>query len=155
MADRADLHLGIGMDTTAFRKVAKALRSSAPELAKELRVGLRVAGEIVASDARSRAEEASKTIPPSIKVRVSGFTVAVVAGGDGVPLAGLMELGNKGAKNATTFKHPVFGKWRTSTPPQDMHPYLTPAAQAHDTEFEAAAIGVIDTVVGKFITGSE
>lgn len=154
MADRVDLHAGIGIDATALRKLAKDLRAAAPELSTELRIQLRAAGEVVAADARTRAEAASKTIPPSIKVRVSGLTVSVVAGGNGVPLAGLMELGNKGGRSgATTFKHPVFGTWVTSTPPQNMHPYLGPAAVANETEFEAAAFGAIDTVVDKYIAG--
>ena len=150
--DRVDLHLGIGLDTSDLRRLAKDLRAAKSPLLKGMRQGLRAAGEIVAADARVRAEEASKTIPPSIKVRVASTTVAVVAGGPGVPLAGLMEIGNKkSAKGATTFRHPVFGN-RTRWVDQPMHPYLAPAGRAHEAEVERAVADVIDGVLAAYIT---
>lgn len=153
MADRVDLHAGLGIDTTDFARLAKDLRAAEPALAKELAVRLRAPGEIIASDARGRAESASQTIPPSIKVRVSGATVAVVAGGNGIPLAGLMELGNKNsAGGATTFGHPVFGN-RAKWVDQPMHPYLLPALDAHHIEAEAAIVDALDAVTDKFLTG--
>lgn len=138
-------------DLSAYKQLAKDMRAAKDPLVKTLRVRLRAAGEIVAKDARSRAEGFSETIPPSIKVRTSGVTVSVVAGGNGVPLAGLFELGNKKAsKTATTFRHPVYGNrevWRD----QSMHPYLWPALQAHESEFEAAATEALDSVSKEFL----
>lgn len=133
---------GVGMDTTDFAKFAKALRRAAPKLTRELRGNLRKAGEVVANEARVKAANASVTIPPTIKVRVSGATVAVVAGGAGVPLAGLMEVGNKGSRmSGGTFRHPVFGNdvWVT----QPTHPYLFPAL---DENIEAAMVLVTEAL---------
>jgi hypothetical protein len=162
MSNRTDLHLGIGLDTSEFRKLAKDLRAAKSPLVKVLRENLRAAGEIVAADARIRAEHASRTIPPSIKVRVASTTVAVVAGGEGVPLAGLMELGNAKQRGGDTFRAPNF-------PPkgsrgqaafrlhgghdQPMHPYLGPAGLAHEGEFEKAAVDAVDSVMAVYLTG--
>ncbi|MCU1494810.1 MAG: hypothetical protein JWO62_2574 [Acidimicrobiaceae bacterium] len=139
---------GIGLDTTDFARFAKALRKSQPELAKGLQVKLRAAGMIVAAEAAVLAGSASVTIPPSIKVRVSGATISVVAGGNGIPLAGLMEIGNKGASQAgaADFRHPVFGDMNVWVA-QSTHPFLTPALQSAAPAAEAAAVEALDEAI--------
>jgi|GEM_PF-1125144 len=124
-----------GIDTRDFRQVARSLYKARGKMGKDLRKRLRNAGEIMAVEARSIASEHSETIPPTAKVRVAGATVAVVAGGKGVAIAGLFELGNTGASKAATasrgghFRHPVFGD-RTQWVSQEMHRYMAPAYDA-------------------------
>lgn len=142
---------GIGLDTTDFAKFAKALRKNAPALSKGLVVKLRAAGMIVANEAKVLSADASVTIPPSIRVRVSGATVSVVAGGNGVPLAGLMEYGNKGRSSSTAtgqgrFRHPVFGNMDVWVN-QPMHPYLRPALVSGAPAAQSAIVDALDEVV--------
>lgn len=137
---------GIGLDTTDFAKFAKALRKAEPVLAKGLQTSLRAAGMIVAEAAKSNAAEFSESIPPSIKVRVSGATVSVVAGGNGIPIAGLYEIGNEGmSSGATFFYHPVFG--RKPSVKQTMHPYLLPAVTSSADAAQAAAVEALDEAI--------
>lgn len=143
---------GIGIDTTDFRVVAKALRLAGGQTAKNLRRGLRAAGEIVATEARAISSANSKKIPPTIKVRVTSTTVSVVAGGNGVPEAGLFEMGNAGRSASGTFRHPVFGDKEVWVD-QPMHPFLKPAAANKENELETAVVAVLDDAV-KTITFS-
>lgn len=138
---------GIGLDTRDFARFAKALRRAQPALAKSLMLKLRAAGQIVADEAKVLSADASVTIPPSIKVRVSGATVSVVAGGNGIPLAGLMELGNKGAATAqASFRHPVFGNMDVWVQ-QSTHPYLLPALDKAGFAAEKAATDALDEAI--------
>ena len=151
---------GFGIDTTAFRDVAKALRFAGGEAPKNLRRSLRAAGEIVAVEAKSIASEHSSSIPPTIKVRVTGATVSVVAGNANVPLAGLYELGNYRVSHGVThnrggdsFRHPVFvakkdlpgpdGSWVD----QPSWQFLKPAALNKEDELEVAVTAVLDDAV--------
>lgn len=133
-----------GIDTTDLHDLAKALRKAAPELSKDLRTDLRKAGAIVATEAKKKASEHSKSIPPTIKLRAAGATVAVSAG-KGVPLAGLYELGNKGGKPGS-FRHPLFGDW--SYPQvQKGYPFLAVAAEATIVETEKAVGEAVERCV--------
>jgi hypothetical protein len=149
---------GVGVDTTDFRLVAKALRRAAPDLAKGLRADLRVAGLEVAAKAKAIAEENSEKIAGTIKVRVASTTVAVVAGGEGVPEAALFELGNTGGRRSAaasgrgTFRHPVFGN-RDVWVNQDMHPFLAPAAASEMPRFEANVSRTLDRVTRTIVEG--
>lgn len=144
------LHLGVGVITRDFSVFAKALKIAAPELRKQLTVNLRAVGEVVAAEARSRASQYSVTVPDSIKVRVSGATVSVVAGGSGVPMASLLELGNKGSREEAMFRHPVFGD-RANWVQQPMHPYLGPALLAKIGEVEVAAVEALDAAIAEAV----
>jgi hypothetical protein len=70
-----------GLDTRDFTAIAKALREAKPLLAKEMKQGLKRAGEITAAEARVISSEHSTSIPPSIKTGVRGSVVEVRAGG--------------------------------------------------------------------------
>jgi hypothetical protein len=142
---------GISVDTTDFRAFAKALRKAAPVLSAEMRTELRAAGEIVAAEARQRASDVSKSVPPTIKVRVSGATVSVVAGGNGKPLAGLLELGNAGSGGGGKFRHPVFGNKKVWVS-QDMHPFLFPALEARADEAQRGILNAVDKAVGIIVS---
>lgn len=149
MANQTVLTGGTGIDVRDFHDVARALRRAAPESSRQLRRKLRDAGELVAVEARAIAEKHSKKIPPTIKVRTLGATVEIVAGGEGIDIAGLFELGNTGgarralASSGGSFRHPVFGNrdvWVT----QPMHPYLTPAAVANARRLEETVVAALD-----------
>jgi hypothetical protein len=127
-----------GVDLKEFRQLTRDLKSFKPD--KQLKKTLRVAGGLIAEDAKTNAEEYSQSIPPSVKVRLRGTSISVIAGGPGVPLAGLFELGNKGkgksqaAAQSGQFRHPVFG---TDTwVEQDMHPFLLRAAARNARSIE-------------------
>ena len=143
---------GIGIDTSDFRKFARALTKAAPLIAGVLRVNLRGVGDVVAEEARSLARPYSSTIPDSIKVRVSGATVSVLGGGTGVPLGGLFELGNVNSKDSSEFRHPVFGN-RNVWASQPMHPFLLPALANKIDAAEAAATAALDIAIDEAVHG--
>lgn len=145
-----------GIDTSEFKAAVKALRRAQPQLAKELRKELREAGLIVAEEAKKIIEPHSKKIPRTIKVRVSGASVAVVAGGPNAPTAALFELGNTGGKGSASasrngvFRHPVFGN-REQWVNQPMHPFLAPAALANLPRVDEHVGRALDTVTRTII----
>lgn len=138
----------LDVDTRAFGRFARALKQTEPELAKGLRTALRAAGELVASDARERASY-SRRIPGSIRVRTTGLTVSVVAGGAKAPNAGPLEHGGREG----TFRHPVFGN-RGVWVDQPGRPFLHPALYARRavavSAVEAALTGVLHKLGGDF-----
>ena len=140
-----------GVDVRDFKRFAKALMVASPLIYKTLRVNMRGVGDIVAEEARHIVSEASQTVPDSIKVRVSGATVSVVAGGSGVPMGGLLELGNVKGSGAT-FRHPVFGN-RNVWVDQPTHPYLAVALGNKIDAVEAAAVEALDLAIDEAIHG--
>lgn len=129
-----------GVDIRQLRALTKSLRGFKPD--KELHKALRVAGQLIADDAKAIAAEHSKSIPPTIRVRVSKTKISVVAGGGENAIAGLLELGNKGrgksqaAARSGRFRHPVWGN-RDNWVDQPMHAYLLPAARRNERGIEA------------------
>jgi hypothetical protein len=154
VADAVTLRLGMGVDATDFAGFAKALRKAAPDLAKLLRTNLRAVGSVAADEARGIAGEVSTSIPPTIKVRVSGATVAIVAGGKENAIAGLFELGNKPNRRSPgdTFGHPVFGNKQVWSR-QATHPFLAPAVTNRGAEVEAGALDALDDVIARVVNG--
>jgi hypothetical protein len=147
MANQVTLKSGaLTVDLTGFRDFARDLRKAEPVLAAGLKAKLRAVGMIVAERAKDLSGAASRTIAPSIKVRVSAATVSVVAGGNGIPLAGLMEMGNKGQDGASSFRHPVFGN-KTAWVEQPTHPYLFPAVEESAVLVEAGATEALDAAI--------
>lgn len=124
MASTSSSKSAFFVDTTGIKGLARDLKAVAPEAAKEFRNGLKVAGELVAEEARVRSSF-SKRIPSSIKVRTSGQSVKVIAGGDTAPLAAAIE--NKGAGFV---RHPVFGNPQVWTSKGSHGAFLGPAADA-------------------------
>lgn len=109
-----------GIDLREFRKFTRDLKAFKPD--KQLKKTLKMAGNLIAEDARALVSPHSSTVPPSIKVRMRKTSITVQAGGAGIPMAGLLEMGNRGNKSKTSFRHPVYG---TDTwVEQPMHPYL-------------------------------
>jgi hypothetical protein len=145
------------VDVSDFAGLARKMREAKSTFRPDLLRRLRAVGEIVATDARGRAGQWSESIPPSIKVRIRGLTITVQAGGQGVPLAGLFELGNKkAASEPGMFKAPNFppkgsqgqGAFVFGGHFQPMHPFLGPAGDAHGVEVEEAAYGALEAVFG-------
>ncbi len=105
-------------------------------LGERVEVGA-VAGQLIAADAKLNVGPYSTTVPPSIKSRIRKTTLTVQAGGAEVPMAGLLELGNKGRSSSTKkFRHPVFGD-KSVWVDQKMHPYLLRALKKNERGIEA------------------
>lgn len=142
---------GITFDTHEYRAFARELRKAEPELAAKLRTQLRTSGAIIGDEAKLRASEFSSSIAATIRVRVAGLTVTVVAGGKNVPIAALEEAGNKGLRTTGhSFKHPVFGN-RKVWVEQPMHPYLVPAFEHHQEKFEAAVVDAVNATIEELV----
>jgi hypothetical protein len=128
-----------GVDTRELRALTKSLRDFKPD--KELHKMLRVAGQLIADDAKEIISAHSTTISGTIRVRVSKTKISVVAGGGDSAIAGLFELGNEGggksqaAATSGRFRHPVYGD-RENWVNQSMHPYLLPAAAKNERKIE-------------------
>lgn len=136
-----------GVDTHQLKEFVRDLRRTYPVAAKGLRENLRAAGEIVAVEARKKAGEHSKSIPPTIRTSVYGSSVSVKAGNKSNALAALYEVGNKGdGGKSDTFRHPLFGNW---TYPQDQlrYPFLAPAVDAAGPAMEVELEKVADEIV--------
>lgn len=127
------------IDTSQLKEIGKRLRAANPVLAKQLRLRLRALGQEVADEAKEQADWSTR-IPGSIRVRVSGFSVKVVANADGTaPDAAPYE--HNGV--AGPFRHPVFGNtdvWVS----QDSRPFLAPALESKADLVEVIATGIID-----------
>ena len=133
-------------DTRALSRLARDLRKAAPEAALAARLRIRGAAEVVAEDARQRASF-SKRIPATVKVRGSGLSVKIIAGGDAAPDAAPLE--NQGRQGQ--FRHPVFGN-RDRWVSQQARPFLAPALDAHREmvarEIEDAVYEAVKRAVG-------
>lgn len=140
----------VAIDVSDFRAVAKALKKAQPELYRGVGEALDRAGTLVAAEAEQIAAEHSESIPPTIRVQRRLLNVTVWAGGEGYPIAGLYEYGNKGGSSSAAnnargqFRHPVFGKdiWVNQT----RYPYLWPAGQRKLPEVDAMVGAVLDIV---------
>ena len=139
-----------GLDCRDFQKFAKALRKQAPMIGKEVKIGLRGAGEEVATIARANVAPYSKKIPASVKVRVSSFTVSVVAGGKKAPNAEPFEHGGAPGK----FRDPLFGD-RSHWYDHQAHPFLLPALAVGREAAQQAIIDVMDKAVGEVVVDTE
>lgn len=138
------------IDVTPLKRLAADLRAAAPAAAKELRVGLKVAGQIVAAAAKSNAPKAKEPISPSIMVRTAGTSVKVIAGGASAPAAAAFE--NQG--QAGEFWHPVYGN-RHAWVTQPARPFLAPAYDDHGEEVETAVTSAIAVALGSAGFGVE
>jgi hypothetical protein len=131
------------IDTSQLKTFAKAIRSGDPALAAELRARMHELGDVVGDTARVMSSWSTR-IPGSVKVRVGGFAVKVVAGGPGAPDAAPYEHG--GAAGA--FRHPVFGNTEVWVA-QKARPFLAPAVEANAEAVEVLAESIIDDVLRK------
>lgn len=127
----------IVFEAGSLRDLANDLRDTALRVRAQSTPLLARMGETVTVRARAIAGEHSAKVAGSIRNRGVVRGAAIIEAGRGVPLAALYELGNKKAgRGKKTFKHPVYGKWITGTPPQDRHPFLRPALRETRREFK-------------------
>ena len=135
------------IDVTDLKTLARDLRKIQPELAKELRVGLKQVAEPVRATAELLVGAVTKKAAGPIVTRTSGVTVKVVNKSTH-PLAGLFEYGNKGQRGAATFRHPVFGNtdvWVT----QKTHPYLSRALAIRQDQVVRGFVDLVGRVLEK------
>lgn len=137
---------GGGIDTRDFHKFAAALRRGSPVAAKELRLNLRGAGEIVAKKVRDKAPG---SIKGSVKVRAAGASVTVTAGNNGKWWA--IPIENKGRGNVS---HPTFGHDPITN--KNSHPaFFHPAVEESRPELEAAALDALVTAIESVVAETE
>lgn len=134
----------LSIDVSQLKKLSADLRRVSPALQKDFLKGLGLAGDVVASAAKSKASFSTR-IPGTIKVRRRGVRVSVVAGGANAPHAG--PLDNRG--NAGSFRHPVFGNYDVWVS-QPAHPFLENSAEEKVGEVEQIILGVTNEA---FIAG--
>ena len=139
------------IDTAELKLFARGLRLADRKLYLTLNKRMRLAAQVVADDAKSRASWSTK-IPATIKVRGGAARLSVVAG-KGVPYAVPYEYGGKKMAKGT-FKHPVFaavgsaryndkGSW----PTENTRPFLLPALAANrEIVMESIVTAVNETI---------
>lgn len=123
--------------------IARDLRKLPDETRKAVRPKLRAGGEIIAADARDRADWSSR-IPGTVRVRTSfqenKEKVQVTAGGSGAPHARPYEgIGSSG----DTFRHPVYGD-REVWVSQEKRSFLFPAAEAKGEQVTGLVRAALD-----------
>ncbi|HTG23808.1 MAG TPA: hypothetical protein VK681_27490 [Reyranella sp.] len=147
-----------GIDTRDFKAVAKALKKAQPLVRTQLLRNFKLVGGLVAKDAQAIVAEHSESIPPTVKARVRGVGVSVVAGGGEVAIAGLFELGNTGNRKSASasskgvFRHPVHGNLQNWVN-QPMHPFLAPAGEKNRAKTDAAVLEALDAVTEVIVLG--
>jgi hypothetical protein len=123
--------------------IARDMRALPEETRKAVRPKIRKAGEIVAGDAKQRADWSSR-IPGTVRVRTSFQAdrekVQVVAGGAGAPHARPYE---GIATQGDSFRHPVHGN-REVWVSQDKRPFIFPAAEAKGEEVTGLIRAALD-----------
>lgn len=133
----------IAINVAQLQKLGRNLGKIRPEIAKEFNASLKEAGELVAADARIRAQFSSR-IPGTIKVKRGGVNVRIVAGGEGKPHRGESKaFENKG--KGGSFRHPVWGhrdRWVTQT----AHPFLRPAGLENAEKAAELILHAVDRV---------
>ena len=132
------------IDTAALRSFAKAARSSDAAVAARLRIGLRTAGDLVADEARRRADWSSR-IPGTVTVTVRGPSARVSAGGESAPHAAAYE--NQGREGV--FRHPVNAwarsdraEWKWAS--QQARPFLAVSLEMHADEAAEIIAGSVE-----------
>jgi hypothetical protein len=127
--------------------LAKQLKAVDAEARKALPKRLREAAKPVADEANRL--KPSKQIKIGTRVKLAGrngASVKVIGTSPKNPaLAGLLEAGNSGSRDTTSFRHPVFGDkdvWVN----QPTKPYLFPAGQNKKSQAQQAIAKVIDDI---------
>jgi len=132
----------LGVDVGGLKTLSKTLKAAEGNLSKNFKAAMRKVGQMVADDAKSRANW-SQRIPGSIKVTVTGngSRVAVKAGGPRAPHAPAYEgLGGK-----STFRHPVFTRkvWTV----EKTRPFMVPALQKNLDRAVEMVADAIDNIL--------
>lgn len=121
----------ISFEAEGLEELTRDLKIAAREFQHAVDGTLLEIGEELKETAKGIAEQHSKTVAGTIKMRPGPNMVVISAGSDEVPIAALWETGNKGSKADTAkatgvwFRHPVWGTdvWTM----QRRFPFLRPA----------------------------
>ena len=121
----------ITVGTGDFRKFEKSLKAAIPYLRVELDAQLKVAGRMVADQAKANISPVSSQLAGTIKVSLARGNVAITQSRKR-PIAGLLEFG--GGAGGDSWIHPAWGK--PTDPPirQKTHPYFYKALEQKKDE---------------------
>lgn len=131
-------------DVRELRALSTALGRFDAELQKEFLLGLKRAGDVVATQAKINVSSASTRIPGTVKVKRTGLVVKVSAGGARAPHAAPFE--HKGLPGS--FRHPLFGN-REHWYDQPAAPFLSPALTTRMADVTQAILATVDTALVK------
>lgn len=128
----------VSINATSLKTFSAALRREQPALRTRMLRQLRVAGKLVADEAKDHGPKQAKF---SVSTAAGGVTVTV----KGPPIVGLLENGSSGSSNASSWRHPTYGHdpWVT----QPTHPYLAPALEAKREEALVLILEAVDETV--------
>jgi hypothetical protein len=129
------------IDVSELKNLGKALHRAAPLVEREFNKGMKSYGDLVAADAKTKANFSSR-IPGTIKARRRGRSVSVVAGGSNAPHAPAFEHGGQGG----SFRHPVYGNFDAWVE-QPAHPYLHPAAEENLSKGLVIILHEVDSAI--------
>ena len=120
----------MSVEYASVRRLAQQFGTVPAELRRELRPRLRLAGERLRGDIRSRAATFSSRIPAAVRMSVAFGSktggVRVYVSHKAAPEA--RQLENQG--QAGSFRHPVYGN-RDVWVSQTAHPFFFPAVKAN------------------------
>lgn len=150
---------GFDIDTEALAGMAARLRRCSPVAYRAMRGSLRAAVTPIAEDAAARASVHSRTVPGSVRIRVTGgASVKILAGGERAPVGAPME--HRGVPGI--FRHPLWGNWGKAPfkntgkqwvagdpRNQSAHPFLGPAAEAGSPAAAVKVSDAIESAVGR------
>jgi hypothetical protein len=125
-------------DGADMEDLSRGLVETARRLQVETDVTVAETGGMLRDAAKAIVGEHSKSIPPTVRMRMVPGAAIIEAGSEDVPLAVLYEKGNRG-KNADkdTFWHWVFGNKAIPKQPQKRYPFLRPAVTLLRSEIKA------------------
>lgn len=145
----------IVVDTDSLARLSKDIRAVSPAAWKGARVGLRAAGQVIATEAKSRAAFSSR-IPKSIVVRTTALgNVKVQAGGEAAPDAAAIENRGKGFVRHPTFSpRPSVGQRVGWTSLNSKPAFLAPALSAKADQVAVMVLDALEEAVTKALRGS-
>lgn len=122
-------------DGTSLNDLAHDLRRAADRFRRETDEALLKIGAELLEFAKAIADQHSKVVAGTIKLRALPGMVVITVGDDATPVAALWELGNVGTHDTAKvqgvwFRHPVFGQRDKPWVNQRRFPMLRPAEQA-------------------------
>ena len=137
----------IKIDTSSLKKFGERLSNSAARLDVTIPVKLNEIGLVITAEAKMRASEVSKSIPPTIGHHVVGnaLTIYSSATGHSKPHQGFHGAAMEDIKNRGFWLHPVFGKAPLVS--QKSHPYIRPSIENNLSNLSRA---VGDAIVDAF-----
>lgn len=127
-----------GIEVQGLREFAAKMRTARPELAKELKVGLNDAAEIVVNAAEPKVPHLSGNLARTLRATSTPKVGKVTMGKSSVPYAGFIEFGGAVGRNRSVRRPRV---------PQGR--YLLPAYEANRARVQVVAEHVISEVARK------